>query len=856
MDRPLGDGNRARGGGRRGRGGRFGGRKRSREEPDPNGSKALLNRIFHLSDRGKGNDAPIDSEVDDMATMLMRDSAMLSMSIEAIIDCAVEISVKTPCYAFLCGLLNSEDQGFGKQLVEKAHADFQSSVQQGDRHRYRMLLRFLAALVLTNVILPSSLLALLSDMVATAKAAAEGNGGGDGRLWQPWADHLVYTVLACLPWAGTELAESGGEALDSLMASVAEYVSMRPKQHSIALMPFSDGSADHEDRCRRSDSGGASFIPRLWAAVQELQANAWVVESLPHLHDAFEARLAQGQPHSLPATTLPTAPPCIDEGMDDITAATAVATAFRPRGTILLLPEGVEGSGEGRPAIERIIIEEYILDILHWFDGDRRETVVRLGNLPVPFSYQAILIETLFGQLLCLPMPPRKPVGYLTIMVDCMKTIEKFSKPLSGCVRELFARMEVLDPELQTRLAEWLAYHLSCFDFQWPWERWAHVLEKPASDGQRRFCMAVLSRILRLSYHEKVVQSVPESFGPLLPPAPVPQPLEVPMVEVPGDVPGAAGGAEEARCVEMLGMVRGKVPAEGMLEWIQEQRLADELGPLGLLGMVLRVLLVAGSKSFTHTLIALERYEDVLRHLLAQETEGAEDCLVSVAAKVWVSSPQRAAIAIDRLMGMRLVQGSTVVRWVFSSRGMKSVDDELAKGLAWEALINCTNKMIARAGDENDDLVAINAELAKALDAAAKAKQGVEDATMADGTVTGRLSMFQEREAEANAHVTEMEQHKAEKLVAVAEADRLRDEHLLDVFKAFADLLHGELLGGDSDSQDRPAWVEAAIASLRAFARCYHVHVAPVASLLLGEVLAEGQVPPLLRSTVMDALQT
>jgi hypothetical protein len=59
------------------------------------------------------------------------------------------------------------------------------------------------------------------------------------------------------------------------------------------------------------------------------------------------------------------------------------------------------------------------------------------------------------------------------------------------------------------------------------------------------------------------------------------------------------------------------------------------------------------------------------------------DCLLPD-AKVWMNSPQRAAIAIDRLMGMRLVHGSTVVRWVFNSPGMTTVDDELAKGLAME----------------------------------------------------------------------------------------------------------------------------------------------------------------------------
>jgi len=48
----------------------------------------------------------------------------------------------------------------------------------------------------------------------------------------------------------------------------------------------------------------------------------------------------------------------------------------------------------------------------------------------------------------------------------------EFPKALSGCVRECFARVPVMDPELRTRLLTWLSYHLSNFEYQWPWDRW------------------------------------------------------------------------------------------------------------------------------------------------------------------------------------------------------------------------------------------------------------------------------------------------------------------------------------------------------------------------------------------------
>lgn len=45
--------------------------------------------------------------------------------------------------------------------------------------------------------------------------------------------------------------------------------------------------------------------------------------------------------------------------------------------------------------------------------------------------------------------------------------------------------MNVMDPHLRLRLAEWLAYHLSNFEYIWPWDRWSHVLQAPPYDGQR-----------------------------------------------------------------------------------------------------------------------------------------------------------------------------------------------------------------------------------------------------------------------------------------------------------------------------------------------------------------------------------
>ncbi len=62
---------------------------------------------------------------------------------------------------------------------------------------------------------------------------------------------------------------------------------------------------------------------------------------------------------------------------------------------------------------------------------------------------------------------------YMSVLVchDLQFPKFEFPKALSGCIRECFLRLECIDPELPPRLVEFLAYHLSNFDYQWPWPR-------------------------------------------------------------------------------------------------------------------------------------------------------------------------------------------------------------------------------------------------------------------------------------------------------------------------------------------------------------------------------------------------
>lgn len=59
-------------------------------------------------------------------------------------------------------------------------------------------------------------------------------------------------------------------------------------------------------------------------------------------------------------------------------AAAAAVAAFPPRGSIALL--SADATGGGRAPLERLVAQDYIIDSMLYFDGDRVESAVRLAS--------------------------------------------------------------------------------------------------------------------------------------------------------------------------------------------------------------------------------------------------------------------------------------------------------------------------------------------------------------------------------------------------------------------------------------------------------------------------------------------
>lgn len=110
-------------------------------------------------------------------------------------------------------------------------------------------------------------------------------------------------------------------------------------------------------------------------------------------------------------------------------------------------------------------------------------------------------------------------------------------------------------------------------------------------------------------------------------------------------------------------MVKGRASAREMIVWIEESVFPVH-GMEGTLNVVVQTLLDIGSKSFTHLITVLERYGQVIAKLCGDQDK--QVMLITEIDSYWRNNSQMSAVAIDRMMGYRLLSNLAIVRWVFS----------------------------------------------------------------------------------------------------------------------------------------------------------------------------------------------
>ncbi|CAM6096308.1 unnamed protein product [Calypogeia fissa] len=660
-----------------------------------------------------GGHADAEDHIETCLGSLSRDIPEHEEEILALLmQCVEELPHKDPLYGALVGLINLENTDFVAKIVAQTHDGLQAALDSGNCNKIRTLMRFLTVLMSSNVIAPSALIEVFETLVSAAATTIDEDGGNPA--WQPRADFYVFCILASLPWGGLELAERVPDDLERVLAGVEAYLTLRKRCSDPSLSVFNTVGSGTEQKPEQED-----FLEDLWSVVQGLLESGWKIESVPRPHLAFESRLVTGPSHEFQPLSCPDAPKLPPNPSDIILGKhRQEAELLYPRriGRLRIFP--ASKTDEKIAPVDRFVVAEYLQDVLFHLNGCRKECAGYMVGLPVPFRYEYLMAEIVFSQLLLLPAPPFRLIYYTVVMVDLCKALPgAFPAVVAGAVRILFDKVGDMDVECRIRLVQWLSHHLSNFQFVWPWEEWAHVLENPKWSPQRVFAQEVLEKEVRLAYYDKIKESLQSSprLIELLPPR------SAPYYKYGPDHMGEASQVEIAIATELIGMTRAKKSARDIQVYIEEKVLPIH-GQKMAIEISVQTFLYIGSKSFTHTVTILEKYGTVLNKLTASNQDW-HIIMTGAVAEFWKYSSQMTAVVIDRMMGYRIVSNLAIVSWVFSGENVKKFH---TSDHVWEILGNAINKTNNRTADLRKDMVSIEKSVTTATAAVAKAQDKIE----------------------------------------------------------------------------------------------------------------------------------
>lgn len=136
--------------------------------------------------------------------------------------------------------------------------------------------------------------------------------------------------------------------------------------------------------------------------------------------------------------------------------------------------------------------------------------------------------------MLVVPDSQHKPVYYFSLITELCKLSPSTVGPAVGkSIRKLYTFLgDGLDVEIAQRFSEWFAVHMSNFNFQWVWKEWsvsAFRFLQQLSHERRCFCRVpdlalsschpkrnfirrALRYEVRLSYHDRILKTLPEAM--------------------------------------------------------------------------------------------------------------------------------------------------------------------------------------------------------------------------------------------------------------------------------------------------------------------------------------------------------
>lgn len=407
-----------------------------------------------------------------------------------VLKLVVEQPFKIPFVAAVVLFAHAEKKEAAQDVVLAAGSRLQEYLDKGRWRETKLMLRFLACL--SRLFVEDGVMPILDELfnrVVDLQAASEEDAVGL---------ELVKIILLTIPYL---LAFAEDAALPQKVAELLEntgIVASTEHQLDRLVNPYPTTNEENE-----KPMVCASVISLLQGQLQDEAKNGWHLRLIPRIYDPSlkpatktetngEGTTTNGEPNSSTLTkiTFPhiTVPSPINPGS---------RTLFPELYFSLFADQEIE-SVPPTASIASTLLRDACVDTINILDFNRNTTARYLNEIdcfwtPETFTKRStafdklremdpgrptwkpedVAIDAIFSQIFALPAPEHRLVYYHSIITEsCKISPQAIAPSLGRAIRFLFRGLDRMDLELGYRYMDWLAHHLSNFEFRWKWTEW------------------------------------------------------------------------------------------------------------------------------------------------------------------------------------------------------------------------------------------------------------------------------------------------------------------------------------------------------------------------------------------------
>ncbi|XP_071964693.1 nuclear cap-binding protein subunit 1-like [Antedon mediterranea] len=596
--------------------------------------ESLITRV------GEKSTSSLESNLEGLAGVLEADVPNYKNKIIDILSvCASDLPEKVTVYTTLVGLLNTKNYNCGREFVENLLRKLKETLKNSDWIRAHTITRFMGDLVNCHVVDHASIIGMYETFLSTLK---------EDKVPQVRTDWYVYAVLSSLPWSAHELHDKKPQEFNRILSTIEKYIGQRKHNHMAMLRVWSlDVPHQQED-----------YIDSLWAQINKMRRDKWQERILQRPYLAFDGVMSEALQHTLPKFTLPPhspdilyQPPKVVYRMFDYTD----------------VPEG-SPTLPGIHSVERYLVEDHLGIIIDNFWKERKECAAQLVSFhakhKVPLNY--MIVEAIFSHFFRLPASPRIEIFYTSLFLELCK-LQPSSLPqvLAQAAEMMYDRLDSMNLSIMDRFTNWFAHHLSNFQFRWSWDEWTDCLNSDPELPKPKFIKEVLKKCMRLSYHQRILDNIPDSFSSLIPKEP--KPVYKYKLEGASQLPG------NMMAHRLIDAFKSRATPEDVTKLLKdtpnpnkdEYAFDDDSGfnPVKI-DIFVQTLFHLGSKSFSHSFSALAKFHSVLKSLA--DCAEAQVYILRMVHELWRNHEQMIIVLVDKMLRTQIVECASVINWLFS----------------------------------------------------------------------------------------------------------------------------------------------------------------------------------------------